>query len=411
MVDPFTGLDSDRILPMTVKSSFDFLVVGRGLLASASARHLAIENSNVALIGPTEEQCLQSKMVFASHFDNTRVQRIIAQDELWTRLNLDSAKSWKSLQDQTGIDFYQQNGCIYLNNHEDEYLKSASNIADEFDLRFEKIRNASDLKAISPGLSIEGDILGIYESNLAGQINPRALVSAQLKAFAELGGTEINDLVIELSQTQGGWLIKTHSGESYFAKKVLVAAGAFTNYFSLIPRPLKFDNKSEVVIMAKLTKDDYLSMRDMPSLLFEKKVEEFDGIYLTAPTEVEDGSYIMKMGLNQSIDRNLNEQSAMEDWFALGDYRGFALVLERELRKLFPTTSFVETYLKPCVISRTVTENPYIGEVDSGLFVLLGCNGYSAMSSDAQGRQAAALITSGKFDEGYKESDFALVYK
>jgi hypothetical protein len=33
------------------------------------------------------------------------------------------------------------------------------------------------------------------------------------------------------------------------------------------------------------------------------------------------------------------------------------------------------------------------------------------MSSDAQGRQAAALLTSGTFDEGYKESDFVLVYK
>jgi hypothetical protein len=33
------------------------------------------------------------------------------------------------------------------------------------------------------------------------------------------------------------------------------------------------------------------------------------------------------------------------------------------------------------------------------------------MSSDAQGRQAAALMSSGKFDEGYEESDFVLVYK
>jgi len=45
--------------------SFDVLVVGRGLLGSAAARHLATENSNVALIGPTEEQCLLSKKVFA----------------------------------------------------------------------------------------------------------------------------------------------------------------------------------------------------------------------------------------------------------------------------------------------------------------------------------------------------------
>ncbi|MEY3904356.1 MAG: hypothetical protein RIT08_272, partial [Actinomycetota bacterium] len=135
---------------MGVTSSFDALVVGRGLLASAGARHLAIENSNVALIGPTEEQCRQSKKVFASHFDNTRVQRILAKDELWTRLNLDSVRSWKSLQDQSGIDFYQQNGCIYVNNYEDEYLKSASKIANDFDLHFKSVRSAEDLKAISP---------------------------------------------------------------------------------------------------------------------------------------------------------------------------------------------------------------------------------------------------------------------
>jgi len=396
---------------MGVRSSFDFLVVGRGLLATAGARHLAIENPSVALIGPTEEQSLQSKKVFASHYDNSRVQRIIAEDVLWTRLNLDSATSWKSLQDQTGIDFYQQNGCIYLNNHEDDYLKSASKIANEFDLNFEKIRNANDLKVISPRLSIEGDILGIYESNLAGQINPRALVSAQLKAFAEHGGTEINDLVVELLQSKGGWLIKTHSGESYFAKKVLVAAGAFTNYFSLIPRLLRFENKSEVVILGRLSQDDFFQMRNMPSLLFEIDAAEFDGIYLTAPTMAPDGGYVLKMGMNQKQDLNLDEQTPMQDWFNGDSYKAFAPNLEQELSNLFPTVSFLGTELKPCVISRTFTENPYIGEIEGGLFVAHGCNGYSAMSSDAQGRQAAALITSGKFDEGYKESDFALVYK
>lgn len=391
--------------------SFDVIVVGRGLLASASARHLAIENSKVAIIGPTEEQCLETEKVFASHFDNTRVQRIIAQDKVWTRLNLDSARSWKSLQDQTGIAFYQDSGCVYVNTFEDEYLKSATQIAEFFDLSFERITNAADLKSISPRLAIAGEIFGIFESNLAGQINPRKLVTAQLKAFTELGGTEINDLVVEVSQINGGWIIKTLSGQNYFAKKVLVAAGAFTNYFGLIPHPLKFENKSEVVIMGRLSEDDYLQMRNMPSLLFEINVEEFDGIYLTAPTEAPDGSYVLKMGMNQKLDLNLDDQSAMNDWFTGDGQRAFAPILERELAKLFPTVSFLETELKKCVISRTYTENPYIGEVDTGLYVVHGCNGYSAMSSDAQGRQAAALMFSGRFDEGYKESDFRLVYK
>jgi sarcosine oxidase len=396
---------------MGITSSFDVLIVGRGLLASAAARHLATENSSVALIGPTEEQCLQSKKVFASHYDNTRVQRIIAGDELWTRLNLDSVRSWKSLQDQTGIDFYRQNGCIYVNNYEDDYLKSASNIANDFDLHFEEVKSSDDLADISPTLSIAGDIHGIYESTLAGQINPRKLVTAQVKAFSELGGTEINDLVVEVSQINGGWIIKTLSGQKYFAQKVLVAVGAFTNYFNLIPRPVKFENKSEVVIMGRLSEDDYLQMRNMPSLLFEINVEEFDGIYLTAPTEAPDGSYVLKMGMNQKLDLNLDDQSAMNDWFTGDGQRAFAPILERELTKLFPTVSFLETELKKCVISRTATENPYIGEVDTGLYVAHGCNGYSAMSSDAQGRQAASLMISGSFDEGYKESDFMLVYK
>ncbi|MEY3254767.1 MAG: hypothetical protein RJA01_773, partial [Actinomycetota bacterium] len=52
-----------------------------------------------------------------------------------------------------------------------------------------------------------------------------------------------------------------------------------------------------------------------------------------------------------------------------------------------------------------------IGEVDDGLFVAHGCNGYSVMSSDAQGRQAAALLSKGRFGEGFSESDFKLVYK
>lgn len=396
---------------MVAAATFDVLVIGRGLLATAGARHLAKGNLKVALLGLTEEQSLKSGRVFSSHFDNTRVQRTLAHDELWTRLNRDSVKSWQELQEETGSSFYRENGCIYLNTHHDEYLAGASSIARTFNLNFQTIESNSAVKAISPHLQISESVFGLFEANSAGWINPRKVVAAQLQSFISMGGIEVNDYAVDVSRSGTSWLVRTSLGQELLANQVLVAAGSFTNYFNLIPRKLAFQNKSEVVIMAKITEDDYMRMKDMPSLLFEKKVEEFDGIYLTAPTEVEDGSYIMKMGLNQRIDRNLDEQSAMEDWFALGDYRDFAPVLERELRKLFPTINFVETYLKPCVISRTVTENPYIGEVDNGLFVLLGCNGYSAMSSDAQGRQAAALMANGSFDDGYKDSDFQVVYK
>jgi sarcosine oxidase len=117
------------------------------------------------------------------------------------------------------------------------------------------------------------------------------------------------------------------------------------------------------------------------------------------------------MGLNQSLDLNLDRHEEMVQWFQRDSFREFGPVLERELFKLFPTIEFLKTELKPCVISRTATESPYIGEIEDGLFVAHGCNGYAAMSSDAQGRQGAKLLAKGKFDQGYKESDFLLVYK
>jgi sarcosine oxidase len=326
-------------------------------------------------------------------------------------LNLDSARSWKSLQDSTGINFYEPNGCIYLNNFQDDYLQKVPSLATEFGLQFKTIGSRGDFQNISPELHFEGEIQGIYESDLAGLINPRKLVSAQLQSFVQLGGQEINEVVTRIDKSKGIWNVETSIGVGYSAEKVLIAAGAFTNFRNLLPRKLDFQNKSEVVILTQLSETDYGRLKNMPSLLYEINTDEFDGIYLTAPTMDQSGNYVMKMGLNQRIDLDLNNQTDMNDWFARDSYEPFSRVLERELRKLFPNIVPIRTSLKPCVISRTKTENPYIGEAEDGLFVLHGCNGYSAMSSDAQGRQAAALIATGKFDSGYSESDFKLVYK
>ncbi len=391
--------------------SSDVLVIGRGLLGSATARHLALENAKVTLIGPTEEQGLNSGKVFASHYDQTRVQRIVAHDELWTRLNLDSVKSWSVLKDQTGTDFYEENGCIYANNFLDDYLKSAPSLADKFGLEIHTVDSSLKLSEISPCLSIEAPFFGLFEPKLAGMLNPRKLVSAQLQALKLLGGTELNDFVVDVSLSDGQWSVRTSTGMTHVAPQVVVAAGAFTNHFNLIPKALDFYNKSEVVIVSEVSESDYLKLKGMPSLLFEIKEDDFDGIYLTAPTKTADGRYIMKLGLNQKLDLNLNDYSNLVKWFNAGDYSEYAPVLVRERNRLFPEVKFLNSVLKPCVISRTVTENPYIEEIAKGLFVAVGCNGYSAMSSDAQGRQAAALVANGIFDIGYTKENFKAAFK
>jgi sarcosine oxidase len=338
------------------------------------------------------------------------VQRVIAQDYVWTRLNVESTSAWKDLEISTGVNFFQPNGCVYLNDYEDEYLKNVDKLAKKFSLNFNQINGRDQLREKLPHVEIGESVFGIYEGASAGLIQPRNLILAQLTAFRNFGGREIKEVVVDLQKVDGVWTATSDSGAQYSSKKVLIAAGAFTNFFNLLPKKLKFQNKSEVVITAELPESDFEKLSGMPSVLFEICREEFDGIYLTAPLELEDGRKILKMGLNQSLDLNLDRHEEMVQWFQRDSFREFGPVLERELFKLFPTIEFLKTELKPCVISRTATESPYIGEIEDGLFVAHGCNGYSAMSSDAQGRQGAKLLATGKFEEGYKESDFKLVY-
>jgi sarcosine oxidase len=396
---------------MVSGESFDAIVVGGGLIGSAGAKYLAQMGLRVALIGPTESQAQELGKVFASHYDISRVQRVIAQDDVWTRLNVESTSAWKDLEISTGVNFFQPNGCVYLNDHEDEYLKNVDKLAKKFSLNFNQINGRDQLREKLPHVEIGEFVFGIYEGASAGLIQPRNLILAQLTAFRNFGGREIKEVVVDLQKVDGVWTATSDSGAQYSSKKVLIAAGAFTNFFNLLPKKLKFQNKSEVVITAELSESDFEKLSGMPSVLFEIRREEFDGIYLTAPLELEDGRKILKMGLNQSLDLNLDRHEEMVQWFQRDSFREFGPVLERELFKLFPTIEFLKTELKPCVISRTATESPYIGEIEDGLFVAHGCNGYSAMSSDAQGRQGAKLLATGNFGEGYQESDFQLVYK
>ncbi len=396
---------------MVSGESFDAIVVGGGLIGSAGAKYLAEMGLRVALIGPTESQAKESGKVFASHYDISRVQRVIAEDDVWTRLNVESTSAWKDLEISTGVNFFQPNGCVYLNDHEDEYLKNVDKLAKQFSLNFNQINGRDQLREKLPHVEIGDSVFGIYESASAGLIEPRKLILAQLTVFRTLGGREIKEVVVDLQKVDGVWTATSDSGAHYSAKKVLIAAGAFTNFFNLLPKKLKFQNKSEVVITAELSESDFEKLAGMPSVLFEIRRDEFDGIYLTAPLELEDGRKILKMGLNQALDLNLDRHEEIVQWFQRDSFREFGPVLERELFKLFPTIEFLKTELKPCVISRTATESPYIGEIEDGLFVAHGCNGYSAMSSDAQGRQGAKLLATGKFDEVYQESDFQLVFR
>src|SRR5665647_3105196 len=94
---------------------FDCIVIGKGLIGSAAAKYLSYSKKNVAVIGPDEHPDVNKAIVFSSHYDQGRVQRIIGVDPVWTLLNLQSANQYKFIEEESGISFHSKVGCLYVN--------------------------------------------------------------------------------------------------------------------------------------------------------------------------------------------------------------------------------------------------------------------------------------------------------
>ena len=70
-------------------TNFDVAIVGAGLFGSAAARHLSKVSDGVALIGPKEPQQKSThKGVFASHYDTSRLTRVIDPNLVWGTLRV-----------------------------------------------------------------------------------------------------------------------------------------------------------------------------------------------------------------------------------------------------------------------------------------------------------------------------------
>ena len=55
---------------------YDYIVVGKGLMGAAAARHLSAHSSSIALIGPDEPPDRAAHAgVFGSHYDEGRITR------------------------------------------------------------------------------------------------------------------------------------------------------------------------------------------------------------------------------------------------------------------------------------------------------------------------------------------------
>ncbi len=392
---------------------YDTIIIGRGLIGCAAAKYISRSQKNVALIGPDEATTSQQQIVFASHYDQARIQRIVGNDAVTTMLNKQSANEYASLEKESNTSFHTKEGClIVIPNDADSYLRHYEKEAKKFDVDYRLFETADSLKTFYPDFNFPSSAKAIYEPSPCGHINPRLLIKAQQEVFTKNGGDIFNNTVIDVSYENGIVKITCLDDEIFYTKKLLLAAGSFTNFFNLLKEKLVLKLKGETTIWAKVNATEAERLQSLPSLLYKIDEPEIQDIYLIQPVKYPDGNYYVKIGANIPSDIYFNNLHEIQQWFKNGNGTDNIPVLRKALQAIIPGLLIEDCFEKRCIVCYTKHGKPYLGPIENkGLYIAAGGNGYAAMSSDALGKLAASVLSEEKFPAGFSSIDFEPVFE
>jgi glycine/D-amino acid oxidase-like deaminating enzyme len=169
---------------------YEYLVVGKGLMGAAAARHLSAHSPSVALVGPDEPPDRPSHGgVFGSHYDEGRITRILDRDRIWALLAQRSIARYRDLERRSGISYYDEVGHLAVGPRpasSEDYIARLHAVARDLGVVYETYEEAAWRERF-PYLAFEAGSVGRYQPHAAGHVSPRAQVRAQTAVAAQQG--------------------------------------------------------------------------------------------------------------------------------------------------------------------------------------------------------------------------------
>ncbi|SEI12855.1 sarcosine oxidase [Rhizobium tibeticum] len=375
---------------------FKVIIVGRGMMGAAAARHLSGMIDGVALIGPGEPAERKSHHgVFASHYDEARITRSFDDNMVWAMLAARSLDRYREIEAKSGISFFSEAGCLFAGPPARPgrgYLGRALQVAEALDLDVETLLPAA-LRDRFPQFALDPSFNGYLEARRAGHINPRALVLAQTR-LAEQAGVTVIDATVAAVRDEGTFVEVHANGKRYTAERVLVAAGGFSKFNDLLPDAIDVRVAARTVAFFELSERQMTIFSEMPSTIVFGDRDE-DHVYILPPVGYPDGKTYLKIGGDLET-RSFDTLEDIGAWF-----RSDGDLLERDhlvstALRLMPALAGCPTTSAPCVATFTTSAYPYVGYTGSPrIAVLTGGNFVAAKSSDELGRLGAVIMTQG----------------
>lgn len=369
----------------------DVAVIGRGLLGTACARHLAQAGAAVALVGPDEPALpRQHDGPFGSFHDAGRITRTIAHDPVWARLSLRSIARYAELQAESGIGFFTPRGALIAGPKDGPMAKMAHDVfacAAALGLDHRVMDDARFAHEF-PDFDLPRGSIGAFDP-LGGVIDPRAMRKAHEIMAVAAGAHVIDDHVTSRNANT----VQLSNGDTLSAGHVVLAMGGWSGMPGAGDARLAMSVYQRTVLLVAVDDARVNALAHMPSLIFVPEDRHTD-LYVLPPIRYPDGRHYIKIG-GEAQSPIATDADGLNDWFKTDGSPTAAAVLRNHLAALMPDLPLATVKTAACAVSFTATGHPYVGRLDDATTVLTGGNGAAAKCADELGRLGAVAALGG----------------
>ena len=398
---------------------YDIAVIGKGLMGSAALRHLTVNcpELKVCAIGPDEPRDRKTHDgVFASHYDQGRITRVLDPSPLWGQLARESIARYPIIEAASGLKFHHRVGCLRATDLPQRIVEVDA-CAAVYNPPHQRL-DAAGCKAAYPFLAFSEDFVAWDEKGEAGYVNPRSMIEAQLTVATAQGADIAREIVSSIEVSSDCVSIRTREGSALQARKVLLTAGGYSNTF--LGRKLDLPTKGHTILLAEVPLEEVERLRKMPSIISTFDHEAAGSLYMLPPLPYPDGKTYIKLGPSERpqelpapepfFDTVDNDRELLE-WFHTDGRRDVAEAMKAALHRMIPGLELVSYQSVPCLITYSAHGNPYIDVLEAErVYVTTAGNGMGAKSSDEIGRIGALLCATGEWHSELDREDFRVVY-
>lgn len=373
---------------------YDVAVVGAGMFGAAAAKYLSAAGLRTLVVGPGEpENWQEHEGVFASHYDEARITRVVDPDVYWGELAARSIEQYAAIEEESGIKFHYPVGCLRVVGPQEEELcvRNGTKQNADFD-----VLSSQETARQFPYFHFPPGVSTIWERGAAGYLNPRKLVQAQLQIAQKQGAVLERQTVQQIIPQHDAVQLTTREGQTFRALKVLVAAGAYTKF--LLRHSQEIQTHPVQVVLAEVEGP----APDMPCLIYSlinhpRLGEIFEDAYLLPPIRYPDGKWYLKIGAFPHHLQVADTPEELQNWFRQEPADEETHATQLALNELMPALKVLSQRVVPCVWTYAPQTRPYIKileQEDAGgrIAVATGGCGRAAKSSDAIGKLGAELL-------------------